>query len=40
VLADDDPDGGNLPRSRWARPRMPDLRTASGWAGQQQVQQQ
>jgi uncharacterized circularly permuted ATP-grasp superfamily protein len=40
VLADDDGDAADgPPRSRWARPRMPDLRTASGWSGQQQVQQ-
>jgi uncharacterized circularly permuted ATP-grasp superfamily protein len=40
VLADDEGEAPDaLPRSRWARPRMPDLRTASGWSGQQQVQQ-
>jgi uncharacterized circularly permuted ATP-grasp superfamily protein len=41
VLAEDEGEGTDATsRSQWARPRMPDLRTASGWSGQQQVQQQ
>jgi uncharacterized circularly permuted ATP-grasp superfamily protein len=41
VLADEDGEGPDAPpRSRWARPRMPDLRTSGAWSGQQQVQQQ